>query len=195
MMTDGNRAALASWLRRELEDCRSAYEGGARGALVDALALCVDMPEITPKWLLAAALDVASAANIASAGRPARPLIHLERWSIVKKTRERQSAFRLHADEHYGKGEIAHSQRMLAPPRASDKLTGAVESGGHTWEDAYVVASIVLHGTAARGEPAAMRKSYLATETEIKGQKRAALYLPKTDAGRKFAGISGQGTK
>jgi hypothetical protein len=189
-----DRAGAAEFLARELVNCEAAYRNGVIVTLVDALALCRELPELTPRWVLAAAndllLEVLNGGKLKGSGRGRTAnatakyradMVHLDRWSHVKYFRETQE----------------HRKKVLARARESQIYKAIawaeLDHVGTIWDHAYAAASYVLRGTPARGSAPAMKDSYRMVQAELEAGNSSRFYIPWTPEAQSIQPPAGRG--
>jgi hypothetical protein len=175
-------------LHRELDEMRTAYQGGAEAALIDALALCrEELRETALGWMLDAAYakTVESFGRSApgSRGRTASPsakytadMIHFERWSHVNYARDRQAAFN---PKRKGEYTVTDRWRIGQLPEIDPGPRNIAAITGSSWDDAYEYASNLLRGSISQGDARMMKESYQKVQREVEAGS-ARYYAPRS---------------
>jgi hypothetical protein len=179
-----NRDGATEWFARELVNCEAAYRNGVIVALVDALALCRESPELTPGWVLSAAndivLEVLDGGKLKNGGRGRTAnasakyradLVKFDRWSHVKYFREKQD---------HQKEVLAWIVKNQADQALILRARVERDHTGRTWDDAYKAASEVLRGTPAQGTASVMKADYREVQREFEAGNSSRFYMPIT---------------
>lgn len=174
---------VSAWLEQELEQCRAAYDAGAKVAVADGLRLCLEFDAKAPPWLLSAASDAVletlgapshrvrrRGRNANSAAQYRSAMIDFERWSTVKDVRERQN-----------RNESALKEEIKRDPKSALIARGLKirQQFGKTWPQAYAKASSMLATTFAQGSAAAMKKSYDDVQRDVAEGNARKYHIPR----------------